>query len=73
MSKPICYYLNPEATGGPTLHKKGCVILEQGEPRIFLGSIYALHQAITLAKRHCSTICICRYCLGNRSMNREVG
>lgn len=71
MNQPIYYYLCPEATGGATLHKKGCFILQHGDPRIFLGTIYTLNQAISLAKRHRPSVHLCRYCLGDKRMNRE--
>lgn len=49
------------------LHLKGCSHLDDAASRIFLGSVYALYQAISLARLHSQEVTLCPWCIGTRA------
>lgn len=64
MDTPFYFYLVPASSGKATLHIKGCSVLNHHRDRIFLGSLYRTHQALSLARRHSPDVLVCPFCLG---------
>ncbi|MXP48924.1 hypothetical protein FD733_04270 [Pantoea sp. Eser] len=65
MLKASYYYLCPRPMGGWILHKEGCVNLLKSDKRVFIGSLYARQQALTVAKIHHANATMCSVCLNN--------
>lgn len=64
MNKSFYCYLIRYSSGSLTLHLQGCSHLNEGENRIFLGSVYKDFQAMNLAKRHSCDVSTCPDCMG---------
>ncbi|MDJ0091188.1 hypothetical protein [Pantoea allii] len=63
MLKSSYYYVCPYTRGGWIIHKEGCIHLDNGRGREFIGSLYTRQQALTVAKIHHPDVILCTACL----------
>ncbi|PPC71660.1 hypothetical protein C1Y42_10495 [Pantoea sp. ICBG 985] len=72
MLEPHYFYLCHDPDAGWVLHKKGCYVLEFEEEKRFIGSLYTVHQALTVARIHHPQIACCRDCLLDKGRSKRT-
>ena len=70
MLEPHYFYLCHDPDAGWVLHKKAVTYWNLRKKR-FIGSLYTVHQALTVARIHHPQIACCRDCLLDKGRSKE--